>query len=164
MRLDFAGRMNGKPQLVVAPADPRRPEIRELIAELDRLMGELYPAESNFLLDPETLAGANALFLAGLVDGEPLACGAVVFHGRDYGEVKRIYVSPRARGLGLAKRLLARLEAEARQRGLLLLRLETGRRQPEALALFAAQGFQMRGVFGDYPADDPFSLFMEKRL
>lgn len=137
--------------------------MRRLIAELDGLMAELYPAESNFLLEPEALSGPDALFLAGLVDGEPLACGAVVFCD-DYGEVKRIFVSPRVRGLGLAKRILDRLEAAARERRLSVLRLETGRRQPEALALFASHGFRMRGAFGDYPADDPFSLFLEKPL
>jgi putative acetyltransferase len=156
--------MSGKPSLAVEPADPRLPAIRGLIAELDRMMEELYPAESIFLLDPEALIGPDAVFLAGLVDGEPLACGAVVFRGQDYGEVKRLYVSPRARGLGLAKRILIRLEDEARKRGLALLRLETGRRQPEALELFASLGFLPRPAFGDYPADDPFSLFMEKRL
>jgi len=156
--------MAPSPSLSVALADPRQPPIRALIAELDRLMDSLYPAESNFLLEPETLAGPDAVFLAGLVDGEPLACGAILLRPPDYAEVKRIYVAPRARGLGLAKRLLERLESEARKHGVGALRLETGSRQPEALALFAGQGFRPRGPFGDYPADDPFSLFLEKPL
>lgn len=156
--------MARSPNLSVAPADPRQPPIRALIAELDRLMDSLYPAESNFLVDPEALAGPDAVFLAGFADGEPLACGAILLRPPAYAEVKRIYVSPRARGLGLAKRLLERLESEARSRGLGALRLETGSRQPEALALFAARGFRPCGPFGDYPADDPYSRFMEKPL
>ena len=78
--------------------------------------------------------------------------------------MKRIYVSPRARGHGLGRQLMKRLEGAAQAAGLSLLRLETGPRQPEALALFAAHGFARCGHFGDYPTDDPLSIFMEKRL
>ena len=78
--------------------------------------------------------------------------------------MKRIYVSPRARGYGLGRQLIKRLEEAAQAEGLSLLRLETGPRQPEALALFAAHGFARCGHFGDYPTDDPLSIFMEKRL
>jgi putative acetyltransferase len=60
--------------------------------------------------------------------------------------------------------MLRRLEDHARALGLPALRLETGILQPEALALFAAEGFVKRGPFADYPADDPYSIFMEKRL
>ena len=78
--------------------------------------------------------------------------------------MKRIYVSPRARGLGLGKLMLQRLEEATRAEGFALLRLETGVYQPEALRLFAAHGFAPCGHFGDYPTDDPLSIFMEKRL
>jgi putative acetyltransferase len=64
----------------------------------------------------------------------------------------------------LAKLILARLEQETRTLGLRLMRLETGTLQPEALSLFAGMGFAPRGPFGDYPADDPYSVFMEKEL
>jgi putative acetyltransferase len=77
--------------------------------------------------------------------------------------VKRLYVPPRARGLGLGRRLLAELEAQARRERLTLLRLETGIRQPEALGLFRAAGFLEIAAFGDY-APDPLSVFMEKTL
>ena len=70
---------------------------------------------------------------------------------------------PRARGLGLGRRLLAELEAQARGERLTLLRLETGIHQPEALGLFRATGFREITAFGDY-APDPLSVFMEKAL
>ena len=60
--------------------------------------------------------------------------------------------------------MIRRLEEATRAEGLGLLRLETGPRQPEALTLFAAHGFVRCGHFGDYPTDDPLSIFMEKRL
>lgn len=97
-------------------------------------------------------------------DGAPgpaLGCGAVLL-GAEHGELKRMFVHPSARGQGLARRLLARLEAEALAAGCAFMRLETGPYQAEALALYAC-GYQRRGPFGDYP-EDPYSVFMEKAL
>ena len=156
-----------KRRIVIEPTDPRRPEVRGLVAELDAYMHGLYPAESNHLVDVETLARPDVKFFVGRVDGESLGCGAIMLRdgeGEGYAEVKRIYVSPRARGQGLGRQLMKRLEEAAQAEGLSLLRLETGPRQPEALALFAGHGFARCGHFGDYPTDDPLSIFMEKRL
>jgi putative acetyltransferase len=129
-------------------------------------MQGLYPAESNHLVDVETLARPDVHFFAATVDGTPRGCGAIMLRADDggYAEVKRIFVSPAARGLGLGRRIVAHLEATARAQGLSLMRLETGPYQPEALALFAASGFVNCGPFGDYPTDDPLSVFMEKRI
>src|SRR4051794_10438724 len=143
--------------------DPRTPPVAALVRELDRYMTELYPAESNHLVDLDTLARPDVRFFAATSGGETVGCGAIMLKDV-YAEVKRIYVPPRARGLGLAKLILARLEQETRTLGLRLMRLETGMLQPEALSLFAATGFAPRGPFGDYPANDPYSVFMEKVL
>jgi len=148
----------------IGTVDPRTPAIVTLIQELDEYLGPLYPAESNHLVDIDALAKPNVRFLAAKVDGLYKACGAIMIQGKDYAEVKRVYCSPTARGLGLGRRILVALEAEARKEGLKLMRLETGNLQPEALGLFEAEGFVRRGAFGDYPADDPHSVFMEKRL
>jgi len=80
-----------------------------------------------------------------------------------YGELKRMFVAPAARGLGLGRRLLDRIERQARWEGLDCLRLETGIHQPEALELYRSAGYTPREPFGDY-APDPLSVFMEKRL
>ncbi|HEX4573445.1 MAG TPA: GNAT family N-acetyltransferase [Dongiaceae bacterium] len=153
--------------IVIEPTDPRHSEVRVLVAELDAYMHRLYPAESNHLVDVEILARPDVKFFLGRVDGESLGCGAIMLRDGEseaYAEVKRIYVAPQARGLGLGRLMLRRLEEATRAEGLSLLRLETGPRQPEALALFAAHGFARCGHFGDYPTDDPLSIFMEKRL
>jgi putative acetyltransferase len=147
----------------IALVDPRLPPVAALVRELDQYMTALYPAESNHLVDLDTLASPDVRFFAARSGGEALGCGAIMLK-EAYAEVKRIFVSPRARGLGLGRRLLARLEQETRLRGLDLMRLETGTLQPEALSLFAAMGFARSGAFGDYPTDDPYSVFMEKRL
>ena len=156
--------MSAQREIEIVTADPRIPEITAMIHALDRYMGALYPAESNHLVDVNTLAQPNVHFFAAKVDGEYVGCGAVMIHGRDYAEVKRVFVDPAARGLGLGKRLIDRLAATARQQGVALVRLETGISQPDALGLFEACGFTRCSSFGDYPADDPYSVFMERRV
>jgi putative acetyltransferase len=103
-------------------------------------------------------------FLVARRDGEPVGTGAIWLRELAFAEVKRIYVRPAARGLKLGRLILRRLEEEARGLGYPLLRLETGTLQPEALGLFASEGFSPCAAFADYPPDDPFSLFFEKRI
>src|SRR5688572_9036436 len=141
-------------EVAIAREDPRQNEVIELVSELDRMFEALYPAESNHLLDIETLARPEVRFFVVRERGEALGCGALWIH-KDYGEVKRVYVRPSARGRKLGHVILRRLEEEARDLGLALLRLETGVKQPEALGLFRAAGFAECGAFGDYPEDDP---------
>ncbi|HKQ95832.1 MAG TPA: GNAT family N-acetyltransferase [Aestuariivirgaceae bacterium] len=150
--------------IVIALEDPRAADVTALVRELDTMFEALYPAESNHLLDVGTLAGNDMRFFVVRRDGEALGCGGLWLKAREYGEVKRVFVRPAARGLKLGRLILDRLEAEARAHGIGLLRLETGIHQPEALGLFAAAGFRVCGAFGDYPADDPNSVFMEKSL
>jgi putative acetyltransferase len=150
--------------IAIEPTDPRLAKARKLVEELDALLISLYPMESNHLVAIDRLAAADTRFFLAEVDGEAQGCGAIMICAGAYAEVKRVYVSPKGRGLGLAKLILARLEQETRTHGLGLLRLETGRYQPEALGLFESLGFRVCGPFGDYPSDDPNSIFMEKSL
>jgi putative acetyltransferase len=151
-------------KISIERTDPRLPALTAMIRKLDRYMASLYPAESNHLVDVDALAQPTVRFFGVTVDGVYCGCGAIMLHGRDYAEVKRMFIEPVRRGLGLAARLLQRLEDEARREGINLLRLETGPLQPEALGLFARSGFVRCGPFGDYPVDDPNSVFMEKRI
>jgi putative acetyltransferase len=145
---------------VTAPDDG----ILEMVEKLDALMNGLYPPESTHLTPPEELsAGANRFFAA-KVDGKLMGCGGFRVVGRDYAEIKRIFVDPSARGLGLAKALLNRLESESRSLGVLEMKLETGIFQPEAISLFERCGYTQCPVFGDYPKNDPYSYFMRKTL
>jgi putative acetyltransferase len=148
----------------IEAVDPRIPEVVGMIGELDQYMGQMYPAESNHLMDISTLAQDDVRFFAAKLNGAFRACGAIKLYGRNYAEVKRVYVMPNTRGLGLGRRILATLEESARREGISLMRLETGIYQPEALALFEASGFRRCSAFGAYPTDDPYSVFMEKRL
>jgi putative acetyltransferase len=151
-------------EIRIAREDPRTHEIAAMIAELDRYLTGLYPAESNHLLALEALTADNVAFFVGRQGGTAEACGALVREAPDWGEIKRIYVRPAARGLGLGRAVLEAIEAEGRRMGLQRLKLETGSRQPEALGLFERSGYQRCAAFGAYPLGDPWSIFMEKAL
>lgn len=152
--------------LVIAPDDPDQADILALIAESDAWYAANYPAESNHLFDVATLKQPKVAFFSARRGGHLLGFGAIVeqrdAHER-YGEIKRMYVAPAARGLGLGRLLLQSLEHHAERLGLRCIRLETGVKQPEAIGLYRAFGYVDTGPFGDY-APDPLSVFMEKRL
>lgn len=142
---------------------PNQPDVVALIDELDAYQTVLYPPESHHGLDIDALLRPQVLFaVAREHSGEAIGCGAVVLTPQ-YGELKRMFVRPAARGRGIAKALLNFLEAAAADKGCRDLMLETGISQPEALGLYAKSGYMRRGPFGAY-ADDPYSVFMHKRL
>ena len=152
------------PVIEIIPVTTPDDGILEMVEKLDALMNGLYPPESTHLTPPEELsAGANRFF-AVKVDGKLMGCGGFRVVGRNYAEIKRMYVDPSARGLGLAKALLNRLESESRLLGVLEMKLETGIFQPEAIGLFERCGYTQCPVFGDYPKNDPYSYFMRKSL
>jgi putative acetyltransferase len=73
-------------------------------------------------------------------------------------EVKRMYVRPQARGRGVARRILARLEDEARSRGLPSIVLETGDAQLAAMRFYERAGFARRAAFGAYATMPPTAI------
>jgi len=149
--------------LEIRVESPDQPEVAALLESSDGYMAALYPAESNHLLDIASLIRPDVTFIVARVDGRAMGCGAVVDSGEGWAEIKRMFVSPAARGRRLGRRLLEELEAIAAERGATKLRLETGGKQPEALALYASAGFVEIGPFGKY-GPDPLSIFMEKPI
>lgn len=151
----------------LAPLDPGHPDARALMAQSEALASRLYPAQSNHFEPPEGLRGPQGAFFGCWAGGTLVGCGGVKHVAPAdepaYGEIKRLFVLENTRGQGIAKRLMARLEAELAARGVALARLETGIHQPEALGLYRRLGYVERGPFGDY-AIDPLSVFFEKRL
>jgi len=143
--------------------DPASAPVVQLIEQLDGYMSGLYPAESNHFLPVEALRQANVTFLTAVVAGQVVGCGAFVNHDGQYAEIKRMFVLPEFRGLKIGHRILAELEALARDAGLSLARLETGINQPEAIGLYERAGYYRRGPYGSYP-EDPLCVFMEKSL
>src|ERR1700722_582116 len=146
--------------MTVAIELPDQPEVIALIAELDHYQDTLYPPQSRHSLDLASLKQPNVIFaVARDGAGHAVGCGAVVLCP-EFGELKRMYVSPRGRGQGVGRKLLNLLESQAVRSGCKLLNLETGPYQREALALYASAGYERRGPFGNY-SDDPLSVFMK---
>ena len=141
---------------------PLRGEIRRLIAEADAYATSLYPPESNHLVGPDYLAADGARFFVARADGVAVGCAALRRNGGE-GELKRMFVLERARGMGIGRAILGAVEAAARADGVAALRLETGPRNTEALGLYRRAGYAECGPFGGYAAD-PVSVFMEKHL
>ncbi|MGW7101197.1 GNAT family N-acetyltransferase [Streptomyces sp. NPDC054838] len=123
------------------------------------------------VLDPAMFAPPNGLYFVAYDTAEvPVASGG--WRARDESpegyrdgdaELKRMYVVPEARGLGLARRILALLEADARTAGRRRMVLETGDRQPEAIALYGSSGYSPCPKFGYYRAYES-SICMAKSL
>lgn len=149
--------------MVVSLERPDQPEVLRLIAELDAYQAALYPPESNHGIDLAALGQPNVLFaVARDAQGSACGCGAIVLAGK-VGELKRMFVRPVHRGLGIGKALLAFLEAEALRSGCTQLMLETGIRQTGALGLYARCGYARCSPFASY-SNDPLSVFMQKQL
>ncbi len=134
-----------------------------LIAELEAHLTPLYPTESRHGYSVAKLIAQNVAFFVVRLNDVPAGCGGIQLFGTEYGELKRMYVRPEFRGLGLAKSLLDHLAKHASAHGIGLLRLETGIHQAEAIGLYERWGFQRIGPFGNYKAD-PLSLCFEKRI
>lgn len=154
--------MLNQPVLQFAIDDPAAPDVVPLIRELDGYLSELYPTGNIQPVALEALQRSNVRFLTARVDGTPVACGACIDQG-DYVEVKRMYVLPACRGLGLGKQLLEAMEAQIRHDGGRLVRLETGTAQTEALELYERAGYRRCPPFGDHHTN-PLSICMEKPL
>jgi putative acetyltransferase len=153
--------------ITVEPVPAPTREVEELVTELDEILGAAYPPEQRHALSIDRLFQPDIRFYVARLDGKAMGCGGVALLG-DYAEVKRMYAREPARGRGIGKALLASLEAEARNAGKSLLRLETGIHQTAAIALYERWGFQPRGPFGPYAELPPnviaTSVFYEKPL
>ena len=115
-----------------------------------RFEGGFDPAQS-ISADPHELAlPAGLLFIARL-RGRPIGCGALKFHGRKPVELKRMWVAPDARGLGLGRRLLGELERLALKHGARVVRLETNRSLKEAINLYRKSGYREVPAFNTEP-------------
>ena len=146
----------------IALETPHQAAVLSLLAKSDAFAKARYPPESNHLVDPDTLARPNVRFYVARLGGEAVGCGAVVL-GDGAAELKRMFVDAVARGHGIGRLLLERLEQAARREDIRLIQLETGVSNHEALALYRRAGYRERGPFGGYWAD-PLSIFMEKEL
>ncbi len=150
-------------KLTVGIESPRRDDLLALIRAGDEYGLSLYPAESYYGVDLEGLERPEVAFFAARRDGVALGIGALVDRGDGSAELKRMFVSPEARGLGIASALLRAIEQAAADRDIRLVQLETGPKQPDAIALYEKHGYRLIENFGPY-VGDPWSVCMEKAL
>lgn len=145
--------------------DLEDPGIMALVAKSDEYLDSLYPPESNHAEPLHALVGEGSVFFAGYLGETLAACGAVklVDNNFVYGEIKRVFVDEEQRGKGLATAVMQHLEEYLSSIGVMVVRLEAGPMQPEALRLYRKLGYFERGPFGSYK-DDHLSVFMEKKL
>lgn len=142
---------------------PDSDDAKTLIAELEAYLIPLSPPESRHGYSIEKLIKEDVPFFIIRANGTPVGCGGVKLFGTDYGEIKRMYVRPQFRGLGLAKLMLDHLAHYARSQGVAVLRLETGIAQQAAIAFYERSGFHSIPPFGEYKPD-PLSRFYEKQI
>jgi GNAT superfamily N-acetyltransferase len=138
-------------------------DARGLLAAMVREMLDLYtveemPTPASFEdLEPP----AGGAFLVGREDGRPVAGGGLKRLAPGVAEIKRMYVTPDARGRGHARRMLAALEDAARELGYERVRLDTGASQPHARSLYESAGYEAVPDFNDNPLA---AYWGEKRL
>jgi len=114
--------------------------------------------------EPAVFDDPDGCFLVALLDGEPVGCAGICrCEGERTAELRRMYVAPEARRLGIARALMNKLETRARRLGYATLRLETGPEQPEAVHLYETGGFTVIPNFGPYSGQRR-SICMEKPL
>jgi GNAT superfamily N-acetyltransferase len=142
------------------------PDAGPLIAELQQYFLVQYGEEDMTPVDPAQFAPPRGLFLIAYLDGRAVGCGGWRVHDGPEGpeaELKRMYVAPVARGRGVARAVLAELERTAFEAGYHRMVLETGGKQPEALALYESAGYVEVPTFGYY-ADAPDAVHLGKTI
>jgi DNA-binding MarR family transcriptional regulator/GNAT superfamily N-acetyltransferase len=109
----------------------------------------------------EDMTPPSGLFVIARLDGDAVGCGGFKRVDKATGEIKRVWTTPSARGMGVARRVLRTLETAAREAGLKTLRLDTNRALTEAHALYRSEGYRETARFSDNPYADHW---FEKRL
>lgn len=163
--MDLVASALGRERIAIPTVDPQSPEARyclsEYYGELARRFEEGF--DVNLSRDPQAkdMVAPRGAFLIAVSDGLPLACVGLKGNGDGTAEVKRLWVAPSARGLGLSRKLMAAVEDKARSLGIHTLRLDTNRALPEARALYLKSGWTEIARFNDDPYAD---FFFEKRV
>ena len=125
--------------------------LAQYFAELDARFETGFDASRSLSADAPELTPPAGAFLVARLHGRPVGCGAVKFHASAPAELKRMWVAPEARGIGIGRRILVELERLARDHGASIVRLETNRALGEAIELYRGSGFREVSAFNDEP-------------
>jgi DNA-binding MarR family transcriptional regulator/GNAT superfamily N-acetyltransferase len=153
--MDEVSRLLVASMVRVEVVDPRRADaqycVESYFAELGRRFDAGFDPARSISADHDELTPPAGLLLVATLHTEPVGCGGLKLHGDEPAEIKRMWVSPEARGLGLGRRLLAELERKAIAYGAPVVRLETNRTLAEAIALYRAAGYREVPAFNTEP-------------
>jgi putative acetyltransferase len=151
--------------IAIAKEDPTSAEAQELLSAFVSDVRKRYdnPPGDVGVLDPALFNGPRATFVVARLEGTAVGCGALVPVDDTIAELKRMYVDPLQRGKGIATRILEELQDFARVCDYDIIRLETGVKQPESIALYGKSGFYR---IPNYPPfeDDATAVCFEKRI
>lgn len=151
-------------KIAISVENPHKDVCTQLIAELSTELGPLYGDDGAGAFVPDDVSIPRAAFVVAWDEGKAVGCGALrPMPDRRVGEIKRMFVRPSARGLGISRLILAKLESLAAEYAYQSLCLETGVRQPAAIALYKSAGFEPIPCYGEY-AKDPYSVCYAKSL
>ena len=129
--------------------DQKNGGFKQLVALLDKELAIRDGEDHDFYHQFNKIDNLDSVVLVE-EDGIPLGCGAFKELGQNVVEVKRMFVLEVHRGRGIAKKVLAELEAWASEKGYSRIKLETGKKQPEAMALYKVAGYQEIPNYGPY--------------
>lgn len=139
----------------IRKTDPNHPDARQCVrayfAELDRRSDSDLSSDDTLPTQPDELRPPAGQFLVAYLHGEPVGCGGVKHHADGVSELKRIWVSESARGLGLGRRILGELESLAADHGAKRIRLDTNRNLVEAIAMYRSAGYRDIPAFNAEP-------------
>jgi DNA-binding MarR family transcriptional regulator/GNAT superfamily N-acetyltransferase len=136
---------------VDAAGSDARQCLRAYVAELNQRWEPGFDPSAGVTAEPHELTPPAGCFLVAYLHGEPVGCGGIKHLPRGPSDIKRMWVSPAARGLGLGRRLLSELERRALDSGATVARLETNRVLVEAIALYRSAGYREVPAFNDEP-------------
>lgn len=139
----------------VAIEDPTTPDARwcidQYFSELDTRFETGFDPARSIPADTHELVPPRGALLIARLRGRPVGCGALKFHPGRPAELKRMWVAPESRGLGLGRRLLVELERHAKEAGTRVVRLETNRTLEEAIQLYRSSGYREVAAFNNEP-------------
>jgi ribosomal protein S18 acetylase RimI-like enzyme len=152
-------------QMRITAVDPAHPHaqycMREYFAELDRRFDSGFDPSRALPAENDEMRPPAGVFLVATLDAEAVGCGALKFHPDDSAELKRLWVAPTARGVGLGRRVLAELEKRAAANGSITVRLDTNKTLIEAIAMYRSAGYREVAAFNKERYADHW---FEKRL
>ncbi len=163
--IDLVATVLGREQIAISEVDPEDPRVKNCMAQYYAEIAAIFetdfdPAQAS-PPDANDMRRPNGVFLLAVSDGLPVGCVAVKGEGNGLGEIRRMWVSPAARGLGLAKQLMAEIEDKARALGIHTLRLDTNGKLIAARRLYENMGWSEIDRYNDNVYAEHF---FEKKL